>query len=159
MKYKILSLALSLILVSGNVLAQKLDSRTGGGPNPFSDCGIGAALFENDAAAAISNIIWDLGTTAVTSGTASPETCEGNGAQAAAFIYESYDELLVESAHGQGTHLSTLMDILEVDAADRGVIINQVRADLSSKDVSSHTRLSGAEGFYGYITKAVKDYS
>lgn len=159
MQFKILSLALSLTLVSGNIMAQKLDSRSGGGPNPFSDCGIGAALFDNDAAAAISNIIWDVGTTAVVSATASPETCNGNEADAAAFIYESYDELLVESAHGQGAHLSTLMDILEVDAADRGVIINQVRADLSSKDMLSHTRISGAEGFYGYITKAIKDYS
>ena len=144
MRFKFIVISLIFGMNTSAAFAQ-----AGSGPNPFTDCGIGAALFKNDIAATLSNVIWDAGTTAVVSATASPETCNGSGAQAAAFIYESYNDLLVESAHGQGAHLSTLMDILEVDAADRGVIINQVRADLSSKDMSSHTRLSGAEGFYG----------
>src|SRR5688572_5993856 len=40
----------------------------GAGPNPFSDCGIGAALFPKTGWAAVtSNVIWDIGTTALTS--------------------------------------------------------------------------------------------
>ena len=35
--------------------------------NPYTDCGIGAALFPNTNWAAVtSNVIWDAGTTAVT---------------------------------------------------------------------------------------------
>ena len=46
--------------------------------NPWQHCGIGAAIFDdNTTAAAISNVIWDSGTTAVTSATISPGSCEG----------------------------------------------------------------------------------
>ena len=46
--------------------------------NAYVQCGIGAAIFKNNKTAAIiSNIIWDLGTTAISSQTSSPETCEG----------------------------------------------------------------------------------
>ena len=42
----------------------------GSGPNPYTDCGIGAALFPNTHwAAATSNVIFDLGITAITSAT------------------------------------------------------------------------------------------
>jgi hypothetical protein len=39
---------------------------TGSGPNPYSDCGIGAALFKDTEWAAVtSNVTWDLGTTEI----------------------------------------------------------------------------------------------
>ena len=67
----------------------------GSGPNPFSDCGIGAALFpETKWAAVTSNVIWDVGTTAVASATMSPQTCSGKQAKTAAFIYHTYDSLI-----------------------------------------------------------------
>ena len=51
-------------------------AKPGSGPNPFSDCGIGAALFPDTSWAAVtSNITWDIGTTALTSATMSPGTC------------------------------------------------------------------------------------
>ncbi|MBI3771765.1 MAG: hypothetical protein HY272_03590 [Gammaproteobacteria bacterium] len=41
--------------------------------NPWLDCGIGAMIFtETKWAAVTSNVIWDLGTTAVTSGASTP---------------------------------------------------------------------------------------
>ena len=81
MKNKLTTLGLSVtaILLSSNVIAESK-------PSPYPDCGIGAALFENNTGATISNVIWDLGTTALTSATASPETCEGFNPDAAAFI-------------------------------------------------------------------------
>ncbi|MCC5879985.1 MAG: DUF3015 domain-containing protein, partial [Idiomarina sp.] len=40
--------------------------------NPWQHCGIGAMIFDdNTTAAAVSNVIWDSGTTAFTSATAS----------------------------------------------------------------------------------------
>ena len=46
--------------------------------NPYTDCGIGAALFPNTNWAAVtSNATWDAGTTAVISATASEDTCSG----------------------------------------------------------------------------------
>ena len=43
--------------------------------NPWIDCGIGAMIFtETNWAAVISNVIWDLGTTAVISGNSTDTT-------------------------------------------------------------------------------------
>ena len=51
--------------------------------NPYVDCGIGAALFPNtDWAAVTSNVIWDAGTTALISATASEDTCSGGDVSA-----------------------------------------------------------------------------
>ena len=54
-----LATTLMAALLSGNAMAQD-------DINPWKHCGIGAMIFDdNGAAAAISNIIWDLGTTAL----------------------------------------------------------------------------------------------
>ena len=64
------------------------------GPNPWTDCGLGALVFSGvdgdggKIGAAISNIIWDLGTTAVSSATSSPDTCARHEVTAAAFIHQ-----------------------------------------------------------------------
>ncbi|WP_235956226.1 hypothetical protein [Grimontia sedimenti] len=44
------------------------------------------------AAAGISNVIWDLGTTAVSSNISSQETCEGSRVKAAMFIQDNFDQ-------------------------------------------------------------------
>lgn len=124
----ILTLSVSMAL-SASVHAAKAP---GSGPNPFSDCGIGAALFaENKVLAVTSNIIWDIGTTAVTSATASPETCSGKNVDAAAFILNSYDSIIEDTARGEGEHLAALMNILEVAPVKQAQIINDVRAQMS----------------------------
>lgn len=126
MKSKTVTLGLSLaaFLLSANAIAESK-------PSPYPDCGIGAALFENDTGATISNVIWDLGTTALTSATASPETCEGFNQDAAAFIEKSYDRLVEETAQGQGDHLNTLMSIVKVSDENKGKIVSTVRARMA----------------------------
>ena len=61
-------LLLALILITlplGTAFAEK---KQGSGPNPYVECGIGAAIFpEVHWAAATSNVTWDLGSTALTS--------------------------------------------------------------------------------------------
>ncbi len=132
----------------------------GSGPNPFSDCGIGAAIFENDVAAAISNVIWDLGTTAVVSATASPETCNGVQANAAAFIMESFDNLLEDTANGEGEHFTALLNILDVPAANRELVINQVRQDMSASvatdEFATQSKVQKAESFYYSVIASAK---
>lgn len=130
----------------------------GSGPNPYTECGIGAALFKNDTAATISNVIWDLGTTAMISATSSPETCQAKDAQAAAFIYESYDRLTEESAHGMGEHFAVLMDILEVEA-DHAEVMTDVRQSManvvSSADYAQMSQVNRAEAFYNSVMAAI----
>lgn len=155
-------------LVSSGILATTIaasplthSAEAGTGPNPFSDCGIGAALFKNDVAATISNVIWDIGTTAVTSATASPETCNGKEADAAAFIMESYDNLLEDSAHGEGQHFAALMDILSVEQAQQDTVMNNLRKDLSGSAAidQNASKAEKAEALYFKVMKAVDGLS
>lgn len=107
-----------LAIVASTAVAA--DKRSGTGPNPFKDCGVGAALFTDTAWAAVtSNIIWDLGTTAVTSATASPETCSGKHIQTAKFVIDNYDSLIEETAKGQGENLTAVLDIQGCDMQNR----------------------------------------
>ena len=104
----------------------------GSGPNPFSDCGIGGAIFANTAWAAVtSNVIWDLGTTGVTSATASPETCNGQALQSAKFIIENYENLAQETAKGEGVHLTTALNIMECNGASHGEVISSIRSQMA----------------------------
>lgn len=127
----------------------------GSGPNPYSDCGIGAAIFKNDIAASISNVIWDIGTTAITSALSSPETCEGNSVAAAQFIFDTYVVLEEQVATGSGSHLSAVFDILQCDLAQQQGLATEIRADfttLVSKDAySTMTNLQQSEQFFTIV--------
>jgi hypothetical protein len=157
---KVASIAIISAIASSPVLAAK---EAGSGPNPFSDCGIGAAIFDNNIAAVISNVIWDIGTTAVTSALSSPETCKGKEVEAAAFIFESYDNLVVESAHGEGEHLAALMNILAVKDSDRAAVITSVRQDISTAisqpSYQEKTVAELSEMYYNSVISAVSEIS
>ncbi len=131
------------------------EGEPGSGPNPFSDCGIGAALFKNDVAATISNVIWDIGTTAVTSATASPETCNGKEVEAAAFIFESYEDLVAETAQGRGEHLESLLQILQVDRSARTEATESLRVELgallANDDYIGQTKVEKAQALYSAV--------
>ena len=59
--------AVALTVMAQGALADDFKA-VGSGPNPFSDYGIGAALFPtSDVGATVSNVNWDVGTTAVAS--------------------------------------------------------------------------------------------
>ena len=151
----VLAVTACAAICSGKILAQ--DKEPGSGPNPYSDCGIGAALFPNsDVGAAISNVIWDLGTTAVISATASPETCEGSDAQAATFILETYDQLVEETAVGEGKHISTLLSIVNSDDQ----IISELRSSIAdlvaSEEYTTLTQLEKSNAYYGALKSAMR---
>lgn len=113
---------------------------TGSGPNPYSDCGIGAAIFkETDWAAATSNVTWDLGTTAVTSATASPETCSKKNVKAAMLIRDTYAQMAEDAAKGQGQHITAALEVMGCAADQRGAASGAAR--------EAFGRALGAEGF------------
>jgi len=100
----------------------------------YKQCGIGAMIFDKNAtAAAISNIIWDLGTTAISSNASSKESCNNNRVASAAFIHNTYTSLEQDIAKGEGEHVSALMDIMSCGATNRPAVLNAIRADFSSK--------------------------
>lgn len=132
----------------------------GSGPNPFSDCGIGAALFQETKWAAVtSNVIWDIGTTAVTSATASPETCNGKRVAAASFINDTYEKLAEETARGEGEHLSSLLNILECGDAHRAQAIQATREGMADAvaqpGYATQDRTDKAVQYYQIVDRAV----
>lgn len=131
---KLKTLVACVIIAGVSPALYAAEKKAGSGPNPFSDCGIGAALFPTIKPAAVtSNIIWDVGTTALTSATASPETCSGKPATVAKFILESYDNLAEETARGEGKHLDALLSMLEVKPSAQALVVADLRQQMSQK--------------------------
>lgn len=104
-------------------------------PNPWLDCGIGAMIFPDanlEVGAGISNIIWDLGTTAVTSAASSPETCNGlDNVTSAAFIQRTYPTLEKELARGYGDNVTALADL--VGAEDKTAFVATLREEMAAE--------------------------
>lgn len=140
--------------------AQSTNKTPGAGPNPFTDCGIGAALFpETHWAAVTSNVIWDIGTTAVTSATLSPQTCAGKKVATALFIRDSYERLAEETAQGEGEHLATLLNMFECQAGSHSAAITETRSSMgavvSQPSFGNLPRLDKAARFYDAVQSAV----
>lgn len=122
-------------------------------PNPWLDCGIGAAIFPGDnveVAAAISNIIWDWGTTAVTSAQSSPDTCNGlSNVAMAQFVQSTYASLETELATGEGENLAALAEL--VGASDAEAFAVALREEFAPVVASGE---ANAEKLY-YAAEAV----
>lgn len=129
MKMKLLAMAAVASLIGfAPVTTVQAQESAGSSVNPFSDCGIGAAIFpDNGVGATISNIIWDLGTTAVTSGLSSPETCSSSKKDVALIINSSYASLEAEAAVGEGQYLTAVADAMSCSAEARSPLYAEVR--------------------------------
>lgn len=153
-------LIVTLAAMAGSLATAAGDEGTskapGSGPNPFSDCGIGAALFsETKWAAVTSNVIWDIGTTGVTSATASPETCNGKRVETAQFIIDNYDNLVEETARGEGQHLTAMLEVRGCDMAAHTAIISAVRSEMaavvSQPGYADHNLIDKASDLYNSV--------
>jgi hypothetical protein len=131
----------------------------GTGPNPFSDCGIGAALFPNTPIAAVlSNVIWDVGTTAVVSAVSSKDTCSGKRVSAALYINQTLAGLEVDAAKGEGQYLATLANVMGCDESAKTELYRAARAGMtdtmSRADVGTLTHVEKAELLFNVVDKA-----
>lgn len=154
----ILSMTLMLSL-SFAALAEHNHGRAGSGPNPYRDCGIGAAIFaETGWAAATSNSLWDLGTTAVTSATWSPETCSKAHVKTAKFIIDNYDNLIEDVAKGGGEHLVAVLGIEGCPSSVLPEVIAAIRSSIGDKvlseSYSQKNQIDRASDYYNAVTSA-----
>lgn len=133
----------------------------GSGPNPYSDCGIGAALFKDTEWAAVtSNVTWDLGTTAMTSATVSPETCTKRKVKTAMFIRDTYAQIVEDSARGQGEHLAAALNMFEC-GANQNAAMGEIRANMnkavSTPGFNDHQQIEKAGQLFNIIDNAVRN--
>ena len=127
--------------------------------NPWIDCGIGAMIFDETGWAAVtSNVIWDLGTTAVISDQSSQNTCNSKKAMTAMYVGVNYANLTEEAAKGDGKHLQALLDVMGCESASRPAILSSVRAGLGEQlgrtDYLQKTSAAKAEDFYNVVQTA-----
>ncbi|MDO5652119.1 MAG: DUF3015 family protein [Moraxella sp.] len=86
----------------------------------YKQCGIGGALFGNksEILAIISNVTWDLGTTAAISDSASPDTCKGGDVRAAVLINEAFPSVEKDLAAGEGAYINALANVAQCSSVD-----------------------------------------
>jgi len=129
--------------------------------NPWVDCGIGAMIFTDTQWAAVSsNIIWDLGTTAVISNASSQETCESARSKTAMFVGATYANLEEETIKGNGQHLQAMLDLMGCKSESHSDIIKQVRMDFSQQlqnpEYAAMNTLTRAESYYNMVKATVE---
>ncbi len=133
--------------------------------NPWVDCGIGAMIFPNTpVGAVISNVIWDLGSTAVTSAGLSRNTCEGKRAKMAMFIGTTYANLEEETVQGEGRHVRAMLNLASCQPAAYADIMRSVRADftqsLQNAAYAQKATLVKAQDYYNLVqAKLIGEFS
>lgn len=155
---------ITLLVSSLTLVASAASFNASAGPNPFSDCGIGAALFQETKWAAVtSNVIWDIGITAVVSATASPETCNGQKVAAAKFIIDNYDNLAENIAEGQGEHLVAMYQVfgLKTEAQQKATVLirQKMAANVTSNEYKKLTLVEKASSLYNVVTESTANIS
>lgn len=139
---KILSLVSAFILATCS-LTSFAEGRTA--EQIYKECGIGGALFGSSSPllAMISNITWDLGTTAATS--EMTDACSVDSAEVAAAIYihEAYDLVETDISKGNGQYLNALTSILSCETKSVDQLIGEIRTEFA--DVIDASDYQGLE--------------
>lgn len=116
----------------------------------YTNCGIGAMLFNgssdtNKTLAIISNVTWDLGTTAHSSNASSAESCKSGQAATAALIMQTYPKIVTDLAKGDGEYLAAMVETMGCSSS-QPKLISGIRSDLSAVvNTSSYVELSRKE--------------
>ncbi len=142
---------LTLLVFSQPVMAREF-------ADIYTDCGIGAMIAPNNGAvAAVTNVTWDLGTTAISSNISSPDSCMGGQERTAAFIHGSYEYLEQDLARGCGTYLDALMVLAGYDSQTKQEGIKALRNDfakvVSEPGYTDKNSFEKAKALYGLVYK------
>lgn len=129
----------------------------------YTDCGLGGAVGSlvdgtaGDIFAVVTNIAWDLGTTASTSALTTPETCTNNTALTASLINQGYNKLEKELALGNGQYVEALASLNKTADQTDAQYISSLRSDFSTivakNDYSSASHFEKAEKLFNSATK------
>lgn len=126
----------------------------------YTDCGLGAMIAPNNGAvAAVTNVTWDSGTTAVSSDASSAESCKGGKRKTAALILDAYPQIERELAQGSGTHLTALLSAAGCKSQAHGAMAASLRAGLAASvaqpGYSTQTRYEQAQSLFNQLYERV----
>lgn len=130
----------------------------------YTDCGLGALIApRTPAVAAVTNVTFDLGTTAIISNVSSPETCQGGKALAAAFINNAYEPLEADLARGQGNYLESLTTLAGVREEGKAAFVQGLRSDftatVAADGYAERSRFEKAEHLYNLVFRQAESQS
>lgn len=116
----------------------------------YQECGIGGMLFgdSNPLGAVISNVTWDLGTTAMSSNISSEGNCVAPEVENMAFIHNSYNAIVADSAKGNGKYLQSLAKISNKTTEDIRVTIKSL---VAVSGYTAQTQAQKANNLYDAI--------
>lgn len=150
------TIKLSLAAITALMLSTAQDSQAREFADIYTECGLGAMIAPRNAAvAAVTNVTWDLGTTAISSNISSEDTCKGGQAKVASFINDSYENIEKDLASGNGEYLNTLASLAKKDTQSNEEFISTLRANFSSivasNDYSEMTTYQKSQKLYNTI--------
>ncbi|MDQ6980093.1 MAG: DUF3015 family protein [Ghiorsea sp.] len=120
----------------------------------YTQCGLGgiignAAGDDSGIVAIITNVTFDLGTTAVIS--AATDGCSGKSGKMASLVNDAYVPLEQDIAQGQGEYLDAMLATAGCDTADKATVAN-VRQDFAAEVVApgyaSKTQFEKSEAMF-----------
>ena len=125
----------------------------------YTECGLGGIIASavddktaNPLIAVVTNVTFDLGTTASTSHFSSENTCANKKTKVASFINQSYDKLEKEIASGQGEYLDALANLVTEGQTSTSEYKANLRADFSkvvaSQEYTSMSHYEKAKRLY-----------
>ncbi len=123
----------------------------------YKQCGLGGAFFgeSSPTMAFISNVTWDLGTTAASSD--SSDACAiSNEETAAIYIHEAYEMLERDISKGRGEYFDNLATILSCESESVGRVMSAVRAEFSgvvaSEAYASMSKMEKSNALYKIVS-------
>lgn len=148
-------LIVAAALVAGVAFSPAAQARDFG--QIYTQCGLGGLIAGSVPwLAVITNITWDLGTTAISSEATTPEACHGGKAQTAAFINDSAPQLEQDLARGQGAHLTALLELSGCSKEAQPAITSALRLDLAgalaAPGAATRSRYQQAEALFDLYT-------
>jgi len=124
----------------------------------YTECGLGGIfgnVIENKDAskvvAIVTNVTWDLGTTASTSAYSSEDTCSNKKVHVANFINQSYERLEKDLAQGDGEYLNSLAELILENSdtvAYKADLREKFAAIVASDDYNNLSRYEKVEKLY-----------
>ncbi len=128
----------------------------------YTDCGLGALIApRNSAVAAVTNVTWDSGTTAISSNITSPDTCRGGKDRAAAYIHQSYKSIESDLASGKGVYLDSLAALsgcpVEKQAKLKEVLRRDFAQAVAQQGYSSKSPFEKSELVYNLLYKDLQE--
>lgn len=131
----------------------------------YTQCGLGAMIApSSDAVAAVTNVTWDLGSTAISSNISSPDTCQGGKKKVASLLLQSLPQIEQDLARGQGHYATTLLTSAGCAQAAHAPLLRAVRQDVAQLHAQSgyaaQSRVEKSAAVYDVVKQRVEaDFS